>query len=290
MYALRDIETDVAAALGKPEGLPLSPEARESAKAAGTRRVAGIRIFDEAAEQNAFAIARQQIGHRLSAFQNDRAYLVRRLAEHGVTPLAVLPGEAWDAICRNAGLYRLHVDSDGDVQVGTRTHINDMANGIQATKWITAIVAFATLIVAGCVWSSLDMLLGAAPVAVATWFLARELLVFMCSRMRVLFPDGHSGSGGQFRVKVELPQPPAEVSAILARVADMSSSLSVAVHPKAVKVSHTAFRRLIQENTTPADPIVYFRGTSAVAVIAQYGDFPIEREAVEKAIDAGMII
>lgn len=287
MYSLREIEKDVAAALERE--IPLTQADINNAKIASVQRVAGITLYNAEREKTFINGVHAQRVSRTQNYAADREKAIRRLQDRGVTPMAVLPTAAWKAICRNAGLYRLAPNDDGIVTVGTDKTITNIADSCRALSWAGA--AIATVVCGGvALFAREPWVFTGMPVAFIGALLGtHEVCVAWCRRLRFLFPQGECGNYGHWHVRIELPEPPAEVAAVLAKVATLP--VAVAVHPSAVRVSHDDLRNLIKASRTNlSDPIVYLREGQAVAVIAQYGDFGIERDAVEKAIDAGMVI
>jgi len=109
---------------------------------------------------------------------------------------------------------------------------------------------------------------------------------------------------GQIQARVQLPVPPIDVAQIVLKVHNANLKLRVAAEPDAIQIDgglskmfDTAINDLFaQEAAVRRDPILYItngkdeyghiieRDDYAVAIIAQYGDFPIEKEVVDKLI------
>lgn len=110
------------------------------------------------------------------------------------------------------------------------------------------------------------------------------------------------GSGGATdQVAIRLPDPPSEVAATLKKTRSLRYTLNVAVEPGAVAFAETPasiialqIRRENAERAREAalerarlaalDPIIYVEEGSAVAIIAQFGDFPLEKELVDRVV------
>lgn len=105
-----------------------------------------------------------------------------------------------------------------------------------------------------------------------------------------------------------LPAPPPEVAEILLRAYAHLDGLKVAAVGEAIAflespgqiLRNTALRleaeraeqRRIEQELIERlnDPIVYYEYESAVAIIAQFGDFPIEKEVIDKVVSSEHLI
>ena len=114
-------------------------------------------------------------------------------------------------------------------------------------------------------------------------------------------------------VRIELPPPPQDVTERLTKIVSIKVPLSLYVHPEAIafvdrpetalagvlaekqgeRIASDEAARARQEaerrarwKAFTADPIVVAECGSAISIIAQYGDFPIEQETVERALAA----
>jgi len=116
------------------------------------KRIKGIEVID------AGAIDQRRV--QLDLYRDDSADLRKRLDEHGVAVLAMLPKTAWDAIARDAGLFRFSPKDDGSVpanaalldQVGAnalRTLGNRALIGLGIGAAAAFIAAFALLSMIG---------------------------------------------------------------------------------------------------------------------------------------------
>lgn len=96
------------------------------------------------------------------------------------------------------------------------------------------------------------------------------------------------------RMPLRFPDPPAEVAEIVRRVARMPDfSIGVALEPSALAFAAPP-SEFLRDHLDHAeidlrsafhvkfDPILFVEQGSAVAIVAQYGDFPFEREVVDK--------
>jgi hypothetical protein len=122
--------------------------------------------------------------------------------------------------------------------------------------------------------------------------------------------DSQKAEGWSFDVEVRLPSPPEDVAATLLKLRSIEEyrdpEIRVAAEPAAVtfglaadeliaryelegkaadrerrreKARLEAYERWLRE-----DPIVYVEYGGAVAIVAQFGDFPIEKEVVDRVV------
>lgn len=108
------------------------------------------------------------------------------------------------------------------------------------------------------------------------------------------------------RVRIELPEPPADVQEVLRKTSALDvRELRVTTTVEAISMGQTVDQILSAEIAQQAidrrieaariremmreDPIIYARHGDAVAIIAQYGEFPIEEDVVAKAISIDTI-
>lgn len=122
-----------------------------------------------------------------------------------------------------------------------------------------------------------------------------------------LFPGGESPTGTGLNVQLVLPKPPPEVESILRKA--KSLRLKVAAVPEAITFLEPLSTVLLREHDRQVeeyerqkreelqrelekrlrfarenDPIVYCEYGGAVAIIAQFGDFPIEKEVIDEVV------
>lgn len=100
-------------------------------------------------------------------------------------------------------------------------------------------------------------------------------------------------------IPIALPTPPKDVCDILIKAEKLNHPLRVAAEYQAVSFAVPVSRlitmdleeeikeRAIQREIS-ADPIVYIENSNAVAIIAQFGDFPIEKEIVDQVVGRGL--
>lgn len=229
----------------------LPKEDKKAAKAKGQRRVAGFLVHDEEEEKKALDALVEKQAKALKAFIKDRKEIRAKLEKIGVTPLAVVPSKAWFAICQKAGLIVMAPDSDGKVNISRA--------GIDSYKSA-----------------------GAAEAAAANDH---------DGYIRTLFPNEVARG---MHAHVILPEPPADVAATLLKVKDFG--LKVAAVPAAISILETPTElfqwskaRHEEEERRREwlrnDPIIYTEHGTASAIIAQFGDFPVEQQIVDLVIE-----
>lgn len=255
---------------------------KKSAQKSGIKVVAGFEIHDEAAEKKAIdeIIAKRRAV--IEAFRKDRAYAASSLSALGIQPLAIIPRSAWYAICDQAGLFRLSPDPRGRVGIAPGAFADYMVEvsipkvGMLGTRYEARsftvreaaeedIEAYAKEHWADFLKQMFDGLV--APIAQSGPFIETATLV--------------------------LPQPPQDVQDILLKAAGADAMpLKVAAVAEAIAFKETPAQILKKQvakreeearrqERIDADPIVYWEHGSAAAIIAQFGDFPIEQEVVD---------
>src|SRR3989338_1893449 len=302
------IDATAGTALAREEESPtLLAVEREQAVNAGRTIIAGFVVNDDSAQSEGLAKATRRRKAQLESYRNDRATILSALQVRNITPLAVLPKTAWEQICARSGLFRLSPFTDGTVYVSDKLvkeaqEIGDRSSfryaltlglsiglcaGVYADiPWWDSILLglfvslFSFVIVALCfnaVWfkdfSSKDYV----ALSIAQAYLKRKSKRPWSQQLADLFPEGTSLSASEVSAQLVLPDPPADVQALLLKA--RSFRLRVAAVADAISFKETPdlflFRELDRRMVN--DPIVYIEQDNAVAIIAQFGDFPIEQ-------------
>lgn len=287
----RVIDKRVAEYAAKPT---VSEESAGRARAAGTKKIAGFDVFDAEAERKFLddMIAKRRAA--IEQYRIDRQALRTALGTAGITPLAICPVRSWHAICAAAGLYVLAPDRGGNVLINT--------DFIALPRPSTPTVYRSTS------WTGLFDY----PSAAVDHAAARQEHI---ARLDRLFPnrcepDPHRTPFWGW-AKLVLPSAPADVAQILVKaqkfplkMAAVADAIGFTEEPAAMWDRIRGERReAARRAATPftdawaqargyadmedwrrRDPIVFTEAGTAAAVIAQFGDFPIEIEAVEKAM------
>jgi len=232
---------------------------REAAEKKGRKVIGGFRVRDEGAERKALddIIAKRRAA--IEQFRGDRTKLREKLSGLGITPLTICPVSAWFAICKDAGLFVLAPDAQARVgysPAGFKDYVGVSDSGIEKQ-------------------------------AKADW----------PAFLRRMFPEGRCLPTSSAKATLILPDPPADVSSVLCKA--QSLSLKVAAVAEAVNFAEKPSEIAKTANVNPKDlwaqqqgyadyadwlkrdPIIFTEQDTAVAVIAQFGDFPIEKEVVQ---------
>ncbi|MDB5584860.1 MAG: hypothetical protein JWR80_10036 [Bradyrhizobium sp.] len=252
-------------AIDAEHAAPNIPDAdRADATKKAKKLIGGFRVHDHDAERKSLddLIAKRRAG--IEKFRADRDTIRDQLAAVGVTPLAVCPTGAWHKICLDAGLFILSPDSQNRVGISRKAF--EGYTGKSAER-------------------NLDSY------ALAHW---PEML-------KLMFPEGRSLSDG-VKATLILPDPPADVAETLCKA--QRFTLTVAAVGDAIRFAEKPSELMKAANTNPKDlwaqeqgyedyadwikrdPIIFTEHESATAIIAQFGDFPIEQEVVDAVVKA----
>lgn len=241
---------------------------RAEAQKAARKLIGGFRIHDSAAESAALDRMIQQRKEAIATFRKDRMELRQKLAALGTTPLAICPTGAWYTICKNAGLFILTPDANNQIYI-SRSAFTQWT-GKHAERDIDAF-------------------------AKAKW---PEML-------KLMMPEQRSLRKG-ILATLQLPDPPADIAEVLCKV--QSLALTVAAVPEAIRLAEKPSELLRNSRAHPKDlwaqaqgyadyadwlkrdPIIFTEHGTASAIIAQFGEFPIEQEIVDRAIGADTLL
>lgn len=273
----------------------VSEPERAAARQAATRRIAGFPVFDEIAERNALDKMIADRRAAVEAFATARDALGAKLSTAGVSALAIVPTDAWAALCVQAKLFRMSPDSQGQVRV-SRT-------GLAAALKLPAEVP--TPAVRGSEpkrkwWEAAGIaeLIAPAASAAPAWDSVLALLLpdFAEQPHTVDWNQRMQGQAATWlRASVVLPEAPADVGATLLRAAGAGFALQVAAVAEAIRFRETLAQLQTQEvslaadearraEALRADPIIYTEADGATAIVAQFGDFPIEQAVVDTVV------
>lgn len=257
-------------------------EDHSKAKEAGTRSISGFPVFDEAKEKQYLDDLIASRRKLIDTFISDRKIMRDKLSRRGITPLAILPTDAWNAICDQTELFQLNPSPTGGVRIPYHG-VSDWVVETSETKRNMFGGKFTA--------KSYDLRKGSAE---AINYFARENKKEF---LKKLF-DGLVAHGGS-DANVVLPTPPADVVAILIKAEGLS--LKIAAEADAInfdKAPSEIVKSLVDKMEAEArikerhdaDPIVYCEEGTATAVIAQFGDFPVEKMVVDTVVKAGDLI
>lgn len=263
----------------------------------------GFMVHDKQLAEHQRGLGRASVVAELERYGRDSATLTQSLKNRDVTPLAIVPSAAWRKICFDSGLIFI---TDSRVLLNT-THIKReielaMNEAGRHTMFRRAGDAdakrreLAQRYVAGV--PPLQLLRSLT-------FDGRSMLAVRPGRFLSDMDEGnHPGSYAD----LVLPSPPDDVIDTLCKVKELKpktvaepAAISFAPSLADILTSVTAptvTMRMSPRNDEEARalgyeshedwrqkcPIIYVEQESATAVVAQFGNFPIEKEVVERAI------
>lgn len=240
---------------------------REAAERKGRKLIGGFRVHDGEAEKKALDDIIAKRRGQIEQFRKDRTAIRNKLSGLGIVPLTVCPVTAWLAICKDAGLFVLSPDAQARVGYN-REGFKDLA---------------------GASDGKID----------------KQLKADWPGTLKRMFPDGRCIPSGP-KATLILPDPPADVAAVLCKA--QSLSLKVAAVAGAIGFAEKPSELAKATNTNPKDlwaqqqgyadyadwvrrdPIIFTEHESAVAVVAQFGEFPIEKRVVDTVVASGNLI
>lgn len=260
--------------------------------------------------------------HRLliGRLRERRSEILAKLAKVDVTPLAVVPTPIWNRICAEARLDQFSPDRNGQIPVSTDdARIVITAGRILSTLfWLTPLASWGwwafhlsqgeteicAFSAAGLAFIYTLLLATSAFIAVHKAFtLGLGKLYDWLPRQWILHRLVRPPADlGRRRARLMLPTPPDEILAILERSRSvygdlhrvaippggwsLAESPSEIIRPRLTNAVRDRARSWQQWRDTHLDPIIYVEDNGLTVIIAQYGPFAIEREAVEAALAA----
>lgn len=251
---------------------PTTPDwAKSNAVKSAKKIIGGFRVYDEMAERHALDAAIEARKRIVEQFIKDRAEIREKLNKVGVTPLACCPVVAWHKICQQTELFMLSPDNES----GRVCYMGGDLKQHYSEKYIDK----------------------DAP---------KDWKLFL----KRIFPDYRQPAReirGQYYpfATLILPDPPKEVADILCKaqrfdlkVAAVAEAIRFAEKPSEMMRSAVNPRdRWAQEqgyanyaDWIKRDPIIYTEHGSAAAIIAQFGDFPIEKAVVDAAVSSDSLL
>ena len=306
----------------------VSTAAQQNVREQSMSVIAGFAVRDTAAEQSALDAARQERRARIEDYRDDRKSAIAMLQKRGITPLAVVPKPAWERICSMSGLFRISPDANGRIKISGAVleHLAERAGSIvdEAFGALFLGPAMATCFIAPLAFdcTTVQTLVTAAAVFVASLLAIVGILgdhgeekigryqKFLTGIMAKAFarkphqavlerllPGGASPQDSDLRVKVALPPPPDDVAQTLLKAKGLT--LHVAAVPEAIAFAEPIEDVLRRESARMIDspewrlmhdPIIYIEQGSAIAVIAQFGDFPIEQGVVNEVVNSEYLL
>lgn len=292
--------------------------------------VAGFTIHDEKSRQQALSLSLAARRQTVTDYRKDRDSVKERLTGLGISPLAVVPKTAWEHICTKSELFMLAPDGDGRIRISTsiidelNTSVEGSSNLISWIFYILAVVGANLGLLSMGLTLPVILFTSMISIAVAIYFadknslsaIIRSNLVSLRlwqftkrpwkAQLNALLRHNEIEQG--LLVRVMLPEPPADVAAILTKAiyqpikvaavaeaisfANTSSEILRSVHGLKIKEARSkAYRGYAShQEWLEKCPIIYLEYGKAVAVIAQFGDFPVEKEVVDKIINSEYLL
>ncbi len=279
------IDTAALAAVDREAVQPSTVLVDRQAAQARHKVIAGVAVVDESAAEAARASAIAERKNAVSVFRKDRAQAEESLKSLGLTPMAIVPFNAWKRICTEADLFRLRPDLKS--QIGIRVDGGFMLTRLlmRHLGWImwwsvSSIPIFAAYWYADShiapSYGHSDRVAGVTLVACVLIVVAHFVMSclydgkpydyvrrhivstvawmrfgsrFSTEALKVLLPNGTSPSLPDRWVHLVLPVAPAEVQNIVSKARGMD--LRVAAAPEAIDFRETPsqiFSRIEAEN------------------------------------------
>jgi len=113
--------------------------------------------------------------------------------------------------------------------------------------------------------------------------------------VKLLFPRLVSVDGS-FRATLVMPEPPADVAEVLRKAGDLPLKVAAVAGAIAFKetpselYSRVLAARVAELRALRDDPIIYYECGEATAVLAQFGDFPVEKQVVDRIVTAEAVL
>lgn len=300
------------------ESTTVPPSLQMLAGQRGRITVAGFAVNDPRLGDEAVEKGMKTRQERATQCRRDRVRVESALKQYDITPLAVIPKTAWDAICLRSGLFRLAPDKDGEIGIDPSLITQSKDHG---SYIVDACVFFSSLLIGVTmgfvasmrwgfpVWGFLltgglcgilsfiaqalthDLVLHKRPERAMAIRALRQATSGEWSKvLKALLPDGQNVKGSDLKVKVILPEAPADVQAVLLKA--RTFTLKVAAVPEAIGLDLNAdflmveFERVqeAQRRAAQRDPIIYYDDGNVVAILAQFGEFPVEQAVVDEVL------
>lgn len=311
--SLAYIDDRAARAVSERAKTPLTAVENESIRAepVPTVHVGGFPIQDTGYHARQSELRSTENKRKLDTYHDSVQAGSAILKDLGITPLAVLPSSAWQMLCKRTGLVCLRTLSNGKAAIDDFWNHSDVAFTKKVEKRamrVFVVVAAAGLLTIACAllatWGRYDpwiifpgllisALAGVIAANITSGFFLRSALRRLPHRelLALLFPTNMAGT--QASVSISLPTPPEDVKSILLLATGLA--LKTAAEPDAIRFlepPHKAIAKAKFEHDkllAQQDPIVYYEHGSATFIIAQFGDFPIEKQVVDEVLGASYL-
>jgi hypothetical protein len=247
--------------------ITLTDDQKKSARTSAMKVIAGFDVHDEAAEKANLDKMIQDRQSQIDMFKKDRAEVMNKLDTLGIVPLAVLPVGAYRSICKDAGLFRFNPDAQGHVRISSGAFASFMTRGTPKEKAEAMAEGFAK----------------------NNW----------PAMLKKYFPDQDSEGLDGVNATLVLPTPPADVIETLMKAQSLVLNTTAVAEAVSFKETPTQLMRretarreeeARQRALAAMDPIISHDHGSATAVIAQFGEFPIEKKIIDAIVATGDLL
>jgi hypothetical protein len=256
-------------------------------------------------------------------YVSDRKALKEQLAAQGVKVKAFIPLRVWDKLCVENRLFRMQPDANNNINVnvesddiirswqnwsilamclaavavhiaitysiyqtpvGNHLHNSEDALGYFLVGGVGLVIGMAIL----C-----GIIFGVFEETTTRLHLWLHIKIMTKHRMLLHFLPNYE-EGFIHKIRLVLPSAPDSVKDTLSKLIKNPRSLRVAAVADAIQFDQTFFhilnkdavkQREIRALEMRNDPIIYDQLGSCVAIIEQFGDFPIEKETVDRLIN-----
>jgi hypothetical protein len=316
--SLMVLDQTVRAAIDHELGRPSNFDASTSQRRI---EIAGVEVVTTAFNGMAIDDNMAALYRRLTAFGSDKAILEAKMEHAGITPLAIVPASAWDYLCIKSKLY-CFAPKEGAVRISTEIlrsldrqipPPNDGPDfGWAALWWLVVSIGLCIFTPINSIgtffgWCFFFDFLGGMVFGIVLGVCSddrresarKELLGKM---IRTGFADGSindllwpsyrepAADDDHTLIRIGFPDAPADVQGTLVKAAQAGFEIKIAAVADAITLREDLFAVLMKSQTrrletmrqAGADPIAFVAEGSAVAIIAQYGDFPIEVALIDE--------
>lgn len=216
------------------------------------------------------------------------------LSEFGAEPLAIVYPQSWNFICKELGLFRLRFNNNG----GVIADIPELKN-VKYQSQILNEVSFLFVFVSFFVGAIISLLVSIVTetkdpvplfgifiptaIVIGIYLTIRNILInrkklsLPNGELHILFPDMQSPNSGR-AIAIDFVEPPKNLHPLLLKINSKrrrEEYIEVVAHPDAFTVNPD------EEILAWADPIITIVREKHVAILAQFGEFPNEKKALQ---------
>ncbi len=285
----------------------------------GVRMIAGFAVQSSEARELAYSAIKAEREERIGQYRAACTTLELELAQYDVPVLCFVPRDAFLAMCQRAGLLAFR-PAGNEITIDTssiRCRLWDLGPQWLFPTAVAAILA-AIFVPVPAGYAFFSFAATALLASIPMWLLqlmiehrhnAKVMRQETSDRSallrRIVFPlPRHEGYGDGVWVDFSLPTPPTDVQDLLYRIPQHAWSsklqkhvgvkLNVACDPDAITFKRGLDKALLNainleiaaERRAWCDPIIFTANAHAVAIVAQFGDFPFERQVIDECLNA----